>query len=262
MCQVSRPATFRNYMGCHERQERWLLELLATASAVASGSENHKTAKTRRTARSASQSASARVAAPTLRPVANVSSRTNQSTPRVDVVAVRHARARRARAVVARRGRRRRRTRALSREPRLRLRVATVASRSPGGGGVREIAADAAEEHCAGGTWSARAREGRRPEVSPACGSSALTGSCSGAGPRVSLRREPFFRSARPRGSTSAVARGPARPSGPWRQPARKSRPRSRCRGPGRTLEKFRARRACDKRQECSPVCIPPCFPR
>lgn len=35
MCQVSRPATFRNYMCCDERQERWLLELLATATAVA-----------------------------------------------------------------------------------------------------------------------------------------------------------------------------------------------------------------------------------
>lgn len=252
MCQVSSSATFRNYTGCDERQERWLLELLATASAVASGSENHKSAEARRAARSAVRSTTTSGQRRCRRLVANVSTRANQSTPRVDVVALRHARARRSCAMVARRGRRHRRARALIRGPRLRLRVVVVAIldawRRFGSG---RSAAGAAEESCAGGKWSARAREGRRAAACPACGSSAMTGSIGAQG-LVEAEAETA------RGSTSAVpvGRRTLAPAGP------ETRPRSRCGGPGRTLEKFRARRACDKRQECSPVCIPPCFPR
>lgn len=153
-------------MCCHERQERWLLELLATASAVASGTDNHEFRERprgrsqRRTRRFRSVDARASEGLATRReckqpyepghPAASTSSRSDTS------------RARRSRAAVERRERRRRRCRALIGGPALRRR-ARPASRGRRNPLSRPRARDPVAGERSGRSADAWAAEGHAP---------------------------------------------------------------------------------------------------
>lgn len=211
MCQVSRLATFRNYTGCDERQERWLLELLATESAVARGAENHKSEEARRAARCAVRSASAgsaRVAAtaPATRCECKQAyepvhpSLRRRRTPTRDGRGDHAPSSRGAAGVVDELAR-------SAADPGCRYE-----SRLSQAGPLEAVrsgrsAARAVEANCVDGKWSARAREGRRPRGIPGRlvrhggldhrrGAEGLSGAGCSAGARLEM----------PRGSTSAVA--------------------------------------------------------